>query len=50
MQFTFSNLFSNTFEDLDNFKMCLHFVLVFRDSTFGFQAVRDIFLEIPSFD
>ena len=28
VQFTFSNLFGNTFEDLDDFKMYLHFVLV----------------------
>ena len=28
VQFKFSNLFGNTFEDLDDFKMYLHFVLV----------------------
>ena len=28
VQFTFSNLFGNTFEDLDDLKMYLHFVLV----------------------
>ena len=28
VQVTFSNLFGNTFEDLDDFKMYLHFVLV----------------------
>ena len=49
VQFTFSNLFGNTFEDLDDFKMYLHFVW-FRESIFGSQALRDISLEIPSFD
>ena len=49
VQFTFSNLFGNTFEDLDDFKMYLHFVW-FRDSIFGSQALRDISLKIPSFD
>ena len=49
VQFTFSNLFGNTFEDLDDFKIYLHFVW-FRESIFGSQALRDISLEIPSFD
>ena len=49
VQFTFSNLFGNTFEDLDDFKMYLHFVS-FQESIFGSQALRDISLEIPSFD
>ena len=49
VQFTFSNLFGNTFEDLDDFKMYLHFVW-FRESIFGSQALRDISLEIPCFD
>ena len=31
VQFTFSNLFGNTFEDLDDFKMYLHFVLVLEN-------------------
>ena len=38
VQFTFSNLFGNTFEDLDDFKMYLHFVW-FRESIFGSQAL-----------
>ena len=49
VQFTFSNLFGNTFEDLGDFKMYLHFVW-FRESIFGSQALGDISLEIPSFD
>ena len=49
VQFMFSNLFGNTFEDLDDFKMYLHFIW-FRESIFGSQVLRDISLEIPSFD
>ena len=49
VQFTFSNLFGNTFEDLDDFKMYLHFCFGSGESIFGSQALRDISLEIPSF-
>ena len=48
VQFTFSNLFGNTFEDLDDFKMYLHFVLVLRNPLLD-PKLRDISLEIPSF-